>query len=128
MQDVTRVFVDLALCGVILGGDPDLPSLHDLRDDVEVVLRLDSICPLAKRAQHMRAAASNGRHVIVLCKLGRDKMFEKRSTLSPLKESIMSHIDGFSRMPLVTAKGWAAHDTAFSALARQGFSEGSSSA
>lgn len=25
----------------------------------------------------------------------------------------MSHIDAFSRMPLVTAKGWAAHDTAF---------------
>jgi hypothetical protein len=40
-------------------------------------------------------------------------MFEKRSTLSLLKESIMSHIDAFSRMPLVTAKGWAAHDTAF---------------
>jgi hypothetical protein len=113
MQDVTRVLVDLVLCGVILGGDPDLPSLHDLRDGVEVVLRLDSICPLAKRAQHLRAADSNGRHVIVLCKLGRDKMFEKRSTLSLLKESIISHVDAFSRMPLVTAKGWAAHDTAF---------------
>lgn len=25
----------------------------------------------------------------------------------------MSHIDAFSRMPLVAAKGWAAHDTAF---------------
>jgi hypothetical protein len=61
----------------------------------------------------MRVAASNGRHVIVLCKLGRDKVFEKRSTLSLLRESIMSHIDGFSRMPLVTAKGWAAHDTPF---------------
>jgi hypothetical protein len=113
MQDVTRVLVDLVLCSVILGGDSDLPSLHNLRDGVEVVLRLDSICPLDKRAQHMRVAASNGRRVIVLCKLGRDKMFEKRLTLSLLKESIMSHIDAFSRMPLVTAKGWAAHDTAF---------------
>ena len=40
-------------------------------------------------------------------------MFEKRSTLSLLKEPIMSHIDAFSRMPLVTTKGWAAQDTAF---------------
>ena len=28
MQVVTRVLVDLVLCGVILGGGPDLPSFH----------------------------------------------------------------------------------------------------
>jgi hypothetical protein len=28
MQDVTRVLVDLVLCGVILRGGPDLPSLY----------------------------------------------------------------------------------------------------
>jgi hypothetical protein len=53
----------------------------------------------------MRVAASNGRHVIVLCKLGRDKMFEKRSMLSLLKESIMSHIDAFSRIAVGDCKG-----------------------
>jgi hypothetical protein len=30
VQDIARVLVDLVLCGVILGGDPDLPSLHGL--------------------------------------------------------------------------------------------------